>query len=124
MAAPNIVGVTSIVGVSTFISGISSTAYTTVLSNAANSNQVWKVNTLVASNTTAASIYVSLKFFGQAAGVGNSVSMGSTIAVPIGSSLVLIGKDNPVYLEENRSIAMNASAANSADVVISYESIA
>jgi hypothetical protein len=34
---------------------------------------------------------------------------------------VIIGKDNPIYLEENRSLTAQASAADNIAIVCSYE---
>jgi hypothetical protein len=39
------------------------------------------------------------------------------------ASLVIIGKDNPIYVEENRSLTAQASAANDIAIVCSYEEI-
>jgi len=123
MAAPNIVNVTSIIGITTFVGGISTTSPSVIISNASSSNTVLKVNTLLASNITATSANITVKFFGASAGAGTSVSIGTTIAVPSGSTLALIGKDTPVYIEENRSIGAIAGTANSIDIVASYETI-
>lgn len=131
MAAPNIANLTTITGVSTFVAGISTTSGTVIISNPASSNSVYKVNTLTASNTSSTTVNVFVKIFNQAAGAGTSVSIASSIAVPSGSTLTVIGKDIPIYLEENRSMWVLAGAAttvssatNSIDVVASYESIA
>ena len=121
MAAPNIVNVASITGVSTFI-GISTTAPVVLISNAASSGQVYKINTLLAAGI-GATTGITVKIHSAAAGAGTSVSIASTISVPTGSSLAIIGKDTPLYLEENRSISVTASAANAIDVVASYETI-
>lgn len=131
MAAPNIANLTTITGISTFVAGISTTSGTVIISNPASSNSVYKVNSLIAANTTNVNVNVFVKIFNQAAGAGTSVSIASSITVPAGSSLTVIGKDIPIYLEENRSIWVAAGAAttttsatNSIDVVASYESIA
>ena len=121
MAAPNIVNVANITGVSTFI-GISTTAPVVLISNAASSGQVYKINTLLAAGIGATTA-ITVKIHSAAAGAGTSVSIASTITVPQGSSLAIIGKDTPLYLEENRSISVTAVAANSIDVVASYETI-
>ena len=121
MAAPNIVNVASIIGVSTFI-GITTTAPVVLISNAASSNQVYKINTLLAAGIGATTA-ITVKIHSAAAGAGTSVSIASTITVPQGSSLAIIGKDTPLYLEENRSISVTAAAINSIDVVASYETI-
>jgi hypothetical protein len=123
MAAPNIVNVATITGVSTFVSGISTTNASVIVSNAASSNQVLKLNTLMAANTTASSATITVKVFNAAAGAGTSVSIASTITVPTGSSLAIIGKDTPLYIEENRSIGAIAGTANAIDIVASYEVI-
>jgi len=121
MAAPNIVNVANITGVSTFI-GITTTAPVVLISNAASSNQVYKINTLLAAGIGATTA-ITVKIHSAAAGAGTSVSIASTIQVPQGSSLAIIGKDTPLYLEENRSISVTAAAINSIDVVASYETI-
>jgi hypothetical protein len=123
MAAPNIVNVSTITGVTTFVSGISSTNTSVIVSNAAASNQVYKLNTMVAANTTGSSANITVKIFNAAAGAGTSVSIASTISVPSGSSLTVIGKDTPLYLEENRSVGAIAGTANAIDIVASYEVI-
>ena len=122
MAAPNIVNVTSIIGITTFVGGIS-TSWSVIISNPESSNSVYKVNTLLASNTTGTSSNITVEYFSQAAGAGTSVSIGTTISVPAGSTLALIGKDTPLYVEENRSIAAQAGTANSIDILASYETI-
>ena len=122
MAAPNIVNVTSIIGVTTAV-GLSTTAVTTFLSNAASSNKVLKINTVVAAGIGTGSGTITLKYHLAAAGAGTSIALANTITVPAGASLVIIGKDNPIYLEENRSLTAQASVANNIAIVCSYEDI-
>lgn len=122
MTAPNIVNVSSIVGITTFVANIS-TSSSIIISNPASSNSVYKVNTLIAANTTASSANITVKYCGAAAGAGASVSIGTTIGVPAGSSLALIGKDTPLYIEEDRSILAQAGTSNSIDIIASYETI-
>ena len=124
MAAPNIVNVSSIVGITTFVANIGTgSGWSVIISNPASSNSVYKVNTLLASNTTGTSANITVDYFSQAAGAGTSVSIGTTISVPAGSTLALIGKDTPLYIEEDRSIAAQAGTANSIDILASYEII-
>ncbi len=124
MAAPNIVNVTTITGVTTFKSGIGTAgAITTVVSNAASSGKVLKINSLMASGI-GATTGVTVKLSNNAAGTGSSVSIGMTLSVPTFSTLAVISKDNSVYVEENRSIiAFAQSNAGTIDVVCSYEEI-
>ena len=123
MAAPNIVGVTTIVGITTMVS-LSTTTPTVIVSNASSSNKVLKINTIIAANvdgTSAADI--TIKLHSAAAGAGTSQALASTVSVAADSTLVVLDKASSIYLEENRSITAQASAANDIDVVCSYEEI-
>ena len=122
MAAPNIVNVTSIIGITTAV-GLSTTAVTTFLSNADASGKVLKINTVVAAGIGTGSGNITVKYHLAAAGAGTSIALANTIVVPAAASLVIIGKDNPIYLEENRSLTAQASAANNIAIVCSYEDI-
>ena len=122
MAAPNIVNVTSIIGITTAV-GLGTTAVTTFLSNADASGKVLKINTVVAAGIGTGSGNITLKYHLAAAGAGTSIALANTIAVPADASLVIIGKDNPIYLEENRSLTAQASVADNIAIVCSYEDI-
>ncbi len=132
MAAPNIVNVTTITGVTTFHAGIAVTTggrgslgITTVVSNAASSGKVLKINSLVAAGI-AATTGVTLQYFNNINHVSASstVSIGMTLSVPTFSTLALITKDNSVYLEENTSLGIFAQPlTGTIDVVCSYEEI-
>jgi hypothetical protein len=123
MAAPNIVNVTSILGITTAVE-LTTTTVTTFLSNAAASNKVFKINTIIASNIDgSSSADITVKYHLAAAGAGTSIALANMITVPAAASLVIIGKDNPIYLEENRSLTAQASAANDIAIVCSYEDI-
>jgi hypothetical protein len=132
MAAPNIVNVTTITGVTTFHAGIAVTTggkgalgITTVVSNAASSGKVLKINSLVAAGI-AATTGVTLQYFNHInhASAGSTVSIGMTMAVPTFSTLAIITKDNSVYLEENTALGIFAQPnAGTIDVVCSYEEI-
>ena len=132
MAAPNIVNVTTITGVTTFHAGIAVTTggkgalgITTVVSNAASSGKVLKINSLVAAGI-AATTGVTLQYFNHVnhASAGSTVSIGMTLSVPTFSTLAVITKDNSVYLEENTSLGIFAQPlTGTIDVVCSYEEI-
>ena len=126
MANPNIVAVTSIYGnTSTLL--ISSTAdpfATALVSNAASSGKVYKINSIVAANvdgTSAADI--TIKIFSAAALGGTGTAIASTISVPPDASLIVTDKTTSFYLLEDRSIGATASAANDIVVTCSWEEI-
>ena len=125
MAAPNIVDVSTITGITTWKAGINAEAagVSVIVTNAASSGKVLKVNSLVATSigTTTG---VTSKIFNKAAGVGNSVSLGSTMSVPTYSSLAVISKDMSIYLQEDQSIGVFKQASlGDIDVVCTYEEI-
>jgi hypothetical protein len=123
MAAPNIVNVSSIIGVTTAV-GLGTTAAVTFLSNADASGKVLKINTIIAANTDGtASADITVKYHLEAAGAGTSIALANTITVPADASLVVIGKDSPIYLEENRSLTGTASTENHLAIICSYEEI-
>lgn len=132
MAAPNIVNVTTITGVTTFHAGIAvttggkgSVGITTVVSNAASSGKVLKINSLVAAGI-GATTGITLQYFNHInhASAGSTVSIGMTLSVPTFSTLAVITKDNSVYLEENTSLGIFAQPlTGTIDVVCSYEEI-
>ena len=124
MAAPNIVNVANITGVSTFVSIGNTNTYNLLLSNPASSNSVYKVNTIIASNTDGSNnVDVTVSLFSQAVGAGTSTPLVYTTTVPAKGTLIVLGKDTPIYLEENRSISALASNANRCAIICSYESI-
>ena len=132
MAAPNIVNVATITGVTTFHAGIAVTTggkgalgVTTVVSNAAASGKVLKINSLSAA-AIGATTGVTLQYFNHVnhASAGSTVSIGMTISVPNFSSLIVISKENSIYLEENTSLGIFAQPnTGTIDVVCSYEEI-
>ena len=132
MAAPNIVNVATITGVTTFHAGIAVTTggkgalgVTTVVSNAASSGKVLKINSLSAA-AIGSTTGVTLQYFNDInhASAGSTVSLGTTISVPHFSTLVIISKENSIYLEENTSLGIFCQPnAGTIDVVCSYEEI-
>ena len=133
MAAPNIVNVATITGVTTFHAGIAVTTggkgalgVTTVVSNAAASGKVLKINSLTAA-AIGSTTGVTLQYFDHVnhASAGSTVSLGTTISVPTFSTLVIISKDNSIYLEENTSLGIfsQPNTGGTIDVVCSYEEI-
>ena len=119
MAAPNIVNVSSIYG-KTMGAALGTTTTTDILT--CGSNKVLKINSIIVSNvdgTNAAS--ATVYFYDSSAAARYALAY--TISVPADSTLVVVGKDNPLYLEESDQIEAGASAASDLQIVISYEEI-
>ena len=122
MAAPNLVNVTSILGKTVFDADISIND-DVLLENAASSNKLLKINSLVISNidgANSATITVTIK---NAAGNTVLGYLAKTIAVPPDSTLVVVSKDTSIYLEEDMEITLDASAAGDLSAVCSYEEL-
>jgi len=120
MAAPNIVGITSVVGFTTSVQ-ISNSANTVFLSNPNSSNLSMKINTISVSNKTGALANVNILYFDNAAGAGTSTAYAIGVDIPAKSTLVVLDRASSLYLEENRSLAARASAATALDITCSYE---
>ena len=122
MAAPNIVNVTSILGKTAYDADVATTQSAT-LTNAASSNKLLKINTILASNidgTNNADITVYVTTAGATTALYH---LAKTITVPADSSLVITSKDTSFYLEEDRAIRALASAAGDISLMISYEEL-
>jgi len=121
MAAPNIINATSIIGKTVYDTDIAATA-SAIVTNAASSSKVFKINSLVISNidgTNDATITATLN-----SGGGTLLStLASTITIPSNSTLVIISKDTAIYLEEDREIRLTASAAGDLSGTCSYDEI-
>ena len=124
MAAPNIVNVASIIGLTTFVSIANTNTYNVFLSSPNSSNEVYRVNSIIASNIDGNNnVDVTVSIFNSAAGAGTSTHIARAITVAAKSSLVILGKDTPIYLEEDKSLAALASNANRCAIIASYEKI-
>lgn len=124
MAAPNIVNVADIKG-KTVSLNLSTTAATVLVSNAAASDKVFKLNNIFVSNVNGVSAAdVTVSFHNAAAGGGTAFRIASTITVPADSTLVVLDKTGAIYLEENTSITVQAGTAGFLNVVASFEEIA
>ena len=123
MANPNIVDVTTIIGKSATIA-LSTTSATTLVSNAASSGKVFKINMIQVANvdgTNAADVTVEVH--SEDDGGGTAYSLIATASVGADSSLVALDKSTAIYLEEDRSITATAGTANDLEVIVSYEEI-
>jgi hypothetical protein len=120
MTAPNISNNTAIVG-KTAGAKLTTTSMTTVLSNAAASDKVYKINSILAANVDGL----------NAADISISVYNGTTdfyiiktMSVPPDATQIVLTKESYLYLEEGVSIRAQAGTANDVDILISYEEIA
>jgi len=131
MANPNIVNVTTINGVTTYLTPGVTTAVV-LLANAASSGLVYKINQIVAANVngssavnTTVAIYTNGAVAqGSAPAGGTAYPVLSTVSVPANASLIAVDKTTAIYLMEGTSISVTSGTASGITYSVSYESIA
>jgi hypothetical protein len=130
MANPNIVNVTAIYGNTTYLTP-SGTSAVVLLPNAASSNKVFKIESIVATNSntsTAFNATVALytngaQAQGSAPSGGTAYPLISTASVPANAALVVVDKSTGFYLQEGTSISVTSGSANQLTFTVSYEDI-
>ena len=123
MANPNIAAVTTILGNSSSVS-LTTTNATALCSNAASSNKVFKINTILVANIDGTNACdVTINIYSAANLGGTATAIASTISVPADSTLIVSDKTTSFYLLENQSIGAIASVANDLVVTASWEEI-
>jgi len=123
VANPNIVNVAAIYGNNSSVS-LTTTSATSVVSNAASSGKVYKINMIMVANvdgTNAADITIN-KYSAAALG-GTAFPIASTISVPADATLIVLDKTTALYLLENESIGATAGTASDLVVTCSWEEI-
>ena len=120
MANPNLVNVTSIYGkvdghkLTTDVISDSGSAVITC-----GADQLYKINSIIVANvdgTNSVDIDVAVHLDSD-----DRFYLAKTVALPADSTLVVVGKDSPIYLEENDQLEARASVASDAELVVSYE---
>jgi len=117
MANPNIVNVTAIYG-NTVLSNLT-TVTANVLTNSAASGKVNKLNNVILSNYSNATVTANVVINRSA----STYYLGGNISIPANSTLVLLAKDISLYQVEGDVLQANASANSSVTLTASYEEI-
>jgi hypothetical protein len=96
---------------------LTTTNATLLLSNAASSNEMLVIDSIVVANVDGVNACdVTLQRFPNATNTGTPTRIGRTITVPANSSIIITGSENGANLKENQSIYVTASAANRLEV--------
>ena len=129
MAAPNIVGVTTITGVTT-THNHSNTEIITLVNNSRGSERSYKINNISVSNidTTNAGLvtYKHHQATGSIFGVpgaGTSISICNQLGIATGTTIVVTDRASAFYLQEGECISGQANVANLLNTIVSYEII-
>lgn len=119
MAAPNILEATSIYGKS-MGAALSTTVTTDILSCSA--NKVLKIKNITVANVDGTNDASATVYFYDSSEAAR-YALAYTINVPANASLVVLGQDSPLYLEESDQIEAGASVAGDLQIIISYEEL-
>jgi len=130
MANPNIVNVSTIYGKTTYYTPSGTTAVV-LLTNAASSGKVLKINQIVAANVNGSSaVDATVSIYtnggvaqGSAPSGGTAYPVVSTVSVPADASLIVADKTTAIYLEEDKCISVTSGTASGITYSISYEDI-
>jgi hypothetical protein len=118
MAAPNLAGMTNIKGKVTGSSNLSTTLSTTIVTCPV--DKVLKVNTIIAANID------GVDSADLTVGVYNGVDnyyLAYQIPIQGQSSMVVLSKENSIYLEEGNEIRAGASVTGDLSLLVSYDEI-
>jgi hypothetical protein len=122
MTAPNLVNPGSIVGKTTYLT-LADTNETALLTNSADSSKAMRITNLMAVNVDGtSSVDVTTKIYNDAV-AGTGYPIASTINVPADSAIVILSRDNHIWLEEDRRITVEASASGDLSFICSYEEV-
>ena len=117
MAAPNTLSLTSIT-LKTSLAALS-TVTSNIITNSSSSNTVDKLNDVIICNYTGTNITANVMINRST----TAYYLAGNITVPANSTLVVLGKDTAVYLEEGDVLQANVSANSSAHISAAYELI-
>ena len=129
MANPNIVNVTSILGNTTYYTP-SGTSAVVLLTNAASSGHVYKIDQIVAANVTGTAATATVSIYTNGAVAQGSAPSGGTaypiayqITVPANASLIVVDKTTAMYLQEGTCISITSGTGSAITYSVSYEDI-
>jgi len=123
MAAPNIVNISTLTG-KTVVTNLTTASATSVLSNAASSGKVFRVLMLRVVNVDGSnSVNITANLYSEDDIGGTATELIQSKGLGTNTYLDIITRDSPLYLEEDRSLGVTASAADDAKVIVTYEEI-
>ena len=90
-----------------------------ILTNPASSNHLYKINSVTLSNKLTINTSVDLAL----TSASNDYYFAKSVVIPASSSLILVGKENSIYLEEGSVLKGKAFHTGSLDVIVGYEDL-
>lgn len=128
MANPNLLAATTAYGTTTYYTPTGVTAVVLV-TNAASSGKVLKINQIVAANVNGSSaVNATVSIYsngavsqGSAPSGGTAYPIISTVSVPATASLIVVDKTTAIYLQEGTCITITSGTASGITYSVSYE---
>jgi hypothetical protein len=122
MANPNIVNVTSIYGVTSYLipTGTSATTWTALTPAV---NTVNKIDNIVAANVTGTAATITVSINSATGGGGTAYRLAFQINVPANATLIIVDKSTAFYLGETQSIVVTSGTSNAIEMTASFEAI-
>ena len=128
MANANIFAATTAYGTTTYFTPSGTTAVVLV-TNAASSGKVLKINQIVAANVNgSAAVAATVSIYtngavaqGSAPSGGTAYPIVSAVAVPATASLIVVDKTTSIYLQEGTCISVTSGTASGITYSVSYE---
>ena len=129
MADPNLLAANTAYGTTTYLTPSGTTAVV-LLQNATANNSVYKINQIVAANTTATAASATVSVYtngavaqGSAPSGGAAYPVVSAVSVPANASLIAVDKTTAIYLQGGTSISVTSGTGSAITYTISYEVI-
>jgi hypothetical protein len=116
MAAPNLLATTTVTG-KTAVAALTTGAVASILTNSSGSGTVAKINNVILTNYSGSAVTANVVYNRSS----TIYYIGGTVTIPANSTLVLLGKDTSLYLEEGDILQANVSATTSVSMLTSYE---
>lgn len=91
---------------------LATTTETLLVSNAASSNKVYLIDSVILTNVSGSSVSVSVAMWNAATNTGTSSKLAQNISMAAGTTLVVSNKSHGVNLKENQSLYCSATVAN------------
>jgi hypothetical protein len=131
MANPNIVNVTQIYGQTNYLTP-ANTSTLVLIANTSGSGNVFKVNQIVAANTSNAAANATVLLYTSGAvtsgnlvvtSSSNAFAVASNISVPAYASLIVVDKTTATYLLENSAFICQSGTNSAITFSVSYEQL-
>ena len=117
MANPNIASFTTLYG-NTAVQLVGLTANAIVTNSS--SNQLFKIYSLTLCNVSSSNVTATVDIYRSSVAYRTAANL----VVPATSSVLVISKDNGVYLNEGDTLRLTAGTVSSIEAVCSYEVVA